>query len=64
MKQMNLGLKLSKKTRKREFLEQMEQVLPGGYWSSSSPLIAPKAGTAGHRFRWKPSCVSTSSSNG
>ena len=39
MKQTVLGLKLSvKKTRKREFLEQMEQVVP---WGSLVELVAP-----------------------
>ena len=39
MKQATLNLSLSvKKTRKREFLEQMEQVVP---WAALVELIAP-----------------------
>ena len=39
MKQLGLGLKLSTgKTRKREFLEQMEHVVP---WSALVRIVAP-----------------------
>lgn len=41
MQKSNLGLNLStKKTRKREFLEQMQQVVP---WKDLVALIAPYA---------------------
>ena len=48
MQQFDLGLNLSgKKTRKREFLEQMQQVVP---WTDLVALIAPYApeGRRGH----------------
>ena len=39
MKQANLGLNLSlKRTRKRQFLEQMDQVVP---WAALVELITP-----------------------
>ncbi len=39
MKQLGLGLKLStKKTRKREFLEEMERVVP---WAALGQIVAP-----------------------
>ena len=39
MKQLGLGLKLStKKTRKREFLEEMERVVP---WAELVQIVAP-----------------------
>jgi IS5 family transposase len=40
MQQSDLGLNLSTKTRKREFLEQMQQVVP---WQDLVALIAPYA---------------------
>ncbi|WP_172705228.1 hypothetical protein [Variovorax paradoxus] len=43
MKQLGLGLNLSaKKTRKREFLEEMERVVPslGNLWMARGRLLA------------------------
>ena len=47
MQQFDLGLNLStKKTRKREFLEQMQQVVP---WKDLVAVIAPYAPEGAHR---------------
>ncbi|SPD61784.1 transposase (plasmid) [Cupriavidus taiwanensis] len=65
MKQTDLGLNLStKRTRKREFLDEMNRVVP---WADLVMLIAPyarKASAAVPRSRSRQCCASTSFSNG
>jgi IS5 family transposase len=65
MKQLGLGLNLStKKTRKREFLEEMERVVP---WAVLVQIVEPhypKAKTAGRRSASRPCCASTTCSSG
>jgi hypothetical protein len=60
MQRSNLGRNLStKKTRKREFLEQMQQVVP---WKDLVALIAPtplRDAEVGHRFLLRCCCVFT-----
>jgi len=57
MKQASLELNLiARKTRKREFLEQMERVVP---WAALVALIAPyypEAARGGHLLRWRLCC--------
>ena len=65
MKQATLGLNLStKKTRKREFLEEMERVVP---WKVLIEIIEPywpKSKTAVRRLPSKRCCASTTCSSG
>jgi len=65
MKQSDLGLNLfAKRTRKREFLEQMDRVVP---WAALIALIEPvygKKSGAGRPLPWPACCASTSCSSG
>jgi len=65
MKQTSLELNLSaRKTRKREFLEQMERVVP---WAALVALIAPyypEGRTGRPLLRWRRCCAFTSFSTG
>ena len=65
MKQISLGLNLStKKTRKREFLEQMDKVVP---WAVLVQIVAPRYPSqrpAGHRFRSSRCCEVTVCNSG
>jgi len=65
MKQISLGLNLStKKTRKREFLEQMEKVVP---WVVLVEIVDPIAGSprpAGRLSRSRRCCGFTTCSSG
>ena len=63
MKQADLNL-TTKRTRKREFLAEMERVVP---WVALVALIAPYApegSVAARRLQWRRCCASTSCSNG
>ena len=68
MKQADLGLNLStRRTRKREFLDEMNLVVP---WAELVALIAPHAPARRRQGRtpavcaWRPCCASTSCSSG
>jgi len=65
MKQISLGLNLStKKTRKREFLEEMERVVP---WKVLVQIVEPywpKSKTVAHRLPSRPCCAFTTCSSG
>jgi transposase, IS5 family len=65
MKQADLGLNLNaKRTRNREFLEEMNRVVP---WADLVALIAPFAPEARRAARplpWRRCCASTSCSSG
>jgi transposase, IS5 family len=65
MKEVDLGLNLSsKRTRKREFLDEMNRVVP---WTALVELISPyyPAGQLGRRpFAFETCCASASCSSG
>lgn len=54
MKRQSLGLgHSSKRTRRRVFLEEMEQVVPWGELVALISPTCPKADAAGLRLRWR-----------
>ena len=65
MKQLGLGLNLStKRTRKREFLDEMNRVVP---WTVLVAVVephSPRAKTGRPRSPSRPCCASTTCSSG
>ena len=65
MKQASLGLGNStKRTRKREFLTEMERVVPWAALVDTGGAVRPEGRRAARRSRWRRCCASTSCSSG